>query len=185
MKVLLLAILLFPLTGDNDHIRNYGVKVHVLVGEDEGGGSGVYVGDKLILTAYHVISVGERYYLDDDHKQELTLLRFDEENDLALLSTTEKRRHAPLGRPPKKMDVTYTVGHPMGSSQMMVKGYIVDFTKEKLLLDSTTIRGMSGGGVYNDRGYLIGMCVSAWGDKDQQFMVAISVDVIKQFLKGS
>ena len=51
-------------------------------------------------------------------------------------------------------------------------------------MNSMANMGMSGGGVYNERGLLIGIVSGLWGDQDTKFMVVVSVSAIRGFLKG-
>ena len=150
--------------------------------DGEGSGSGVYVGDSEILTANHLYTEGATYYTDEKHKEALVIVKRDETKDLMLMRTTTKKRGVALGTNPARMDTTFTMGYVMGVANVILQGRVADFTDDQLLVDSRATRGMSGGGVFNTRGRLIGICTASWGD--DHFMLATSVKAIKAFLKG-
>jgi len=180
MKILCLALLLFPMGMEN--VRDYGMKVHVVVGEVEGSGSGVLIGDDLILTANHLFIEGAKFYSDDDHSQELVVVKWSEEHDLLLLRSKTKHKGVALGKEPKVLDEVYAVGHPLGSNKIIVVGRVADQTDSKILIDATVMEGMSGGGVFDKKRKLIGIVVASWG-KDTKFMVAIHLKAIREFIK--
>ncbi len=186
MKTILVALVLLvvPQQESVDRLMDYGVKIHIVAGENEGSGSGVYVSKDTILTANHLYAEGVRLYLDDDHKMEAVVVKRDDDYDLMLLKVTGEHKFASLGSMPKRMDSVLTVGYPMGNSNVMVGGKIADVKDAMMLVDSTVVRGMSGGGVYSNSGMLVGICSALWGDQDTKFMVVVSVSLIRDFLKG-
>ena len=183
--VLVFALMLVPQGNSMDRLMDYGVKIHVVAGVKEGSGSGVFVTKDTILTANHLYDEGVRLYLDDEHTKEAVVVKRDQDYDLMLLKVTGTHKHTSLGSMPKRMDSVLTVGYPLGNANVMVGGKVADVSKDgMMLLDSTIVRGMSGGGVYNERGLLIGIVSGLWGDQDTKFMVVVSVSAIRGFLKG-
>ena len=183
MPLVLALLLVSQEIRDMSYLLSYGVKIHVVQMGAEGAGSGVFITDNLILTANHIYEDGARFYLDDDHKLEATVVKRDELNDLMLLSVKGKHKHTSLGSTPKVLDEVYTVGYPLGATKVIVLGRVTNVSPSKTLIDATVLRGMSGGGVFDRDGRLIGICVSSWGDGDQFFMVAISLQEIRKLLK--
>jgi S1-C subfamily serine protease len=162
------------------------VKIHVVLlsTKHEGFGSGVYIAPNLILTANHLYSLNAKFYIDEDHKIEATVVKQDAKNDLMLLRVEGKHKFVKLGSMPDELDNVITIAYPLGVAKMALRGVVTIVSNERLLIDSRVIRGMSGGGVFSQDGRLIAICVGAWGDQDQQLMMAIALPTIRNFVKG-
>ncbi|MBI4455014.1 MAG: trypsin-like peptidase domain-containing protein [Acidobacteria bacterium] len=148
-------------------------------------GSGVFVSDRRILTVSHLSMPGARYYLDEDFENELVVVAEDKDLDLMLLeSKAEHKDHAALAKGISTFQEIFAIGTPLGIEAVVVFGRIGQMAKDgkSLLLDSRVTRGFSGGGVYNQRGELLGIISMAWGDEFARFMVAVSVQAIQGFL---
>jgi S1-C subfamily serine protease len=184
MKGLVLALLFVPMTVQNDMNRllDYGAQIHIVVPDNEGSGSGVYIEEGLILTAAHLKLEGARFFIDADHTKEALVVKVDTENDLMLLSVEGKHKKAKLGPMPKRLDVVLAVGHPLGNANVIVRGLVADTSNTHLLVDATVIQGMSGGGLYTEDGRLVGINIMSWGDSDSKLLVSVAVPVIKKFL---
>lgn len=150
-------------------------------------GSGVYVGDDLVLTVSHLNATGARFFLSENPEDELVLVAEEPEMDLMLLQ--RKRRgvhpnHAALAAIPFTSQEIFAVGTPLGAEAVVVFGRVAQVAKDgnSLLLDSRVTKGFSGGGVYNREGELIGIISMAWGDDLARFMVAVSAQAIDHFL---
>jgi S1-C subfamily serine protease len=182
MKGLVLALMFIPLQWDMNYLLDYDAQIHVVFGEQEGSGSGVYIEEGLILTAAHLKAPGARFFIDEKHLVEALVVKVDTETDLMLLSVQGKHKKAKFGSVPKRLDSVLAVGHPMGQANVIIRGIVADVGDKHLLIDATVIQGMSGGGLYNENGRLIGINVMSWGDSDTKLLVAVSLPAIKRFL---
>ena len=182
-KALLVALLLIPIMGQRNMVRleEYGVILHAIMPDgQEANGSGVFIENNLILSAKHLYFEGARYFTDKEHTVEVVVVKVDTGYDLMLLYADGKHKYAKLGPTPKKLDVVYTVGYPLGATQVVVIGRIADVSKGHILVDTTAVQGMSGGGIYNEDGRLVGIVSRSWGN--EKFMVAPDSSAIKAFL---
>ncbi len=190
MRHALFALMLLPLASlprqDMNYLLDYDARIHIVtkgIEGSEGAGSGVYIANDVILTAAHLANVeGGRFFLDDAHTIEATILKIDTEVDLMTLQVSGKHKSAKLGRPPRRLDSVLAVGHPMGNATTIMMGRIADSTSTQLLVDVTVIGGMSGGGIYTPDGRLVGISSMSWGDDNSKLLVATSVAAIKKFL---
>ena len=182
-KALLVALLLIPIMGQRNMVRleEYGVILHAIMPDgQEANGSGVFIENNLILSAKHLYFEGARYFTDKEHTVEVVVVKVDTDYDLMLLYADGKHKYAKLGPTPKKLDVVYTVGYPLGATQVVVVGRIADVAEGRILIDTTVVPGMSGGGIYNEEGRLVGIVSRSWGN--EKFMVAPASSAIKAFL---
>lgn len=165
-----------------------------------------------ILTCYHVIA---DYFTEENvlPTEKITVnynfityavdvLKVDKAHDLALLKAyfndpnLEEIKIA--DNTPKKGDIVYTVGNPMGSMRNISKGilsnYIDSFDEEEnvtlqfYVVDALCIFGNSGGALYNEKAELIGVPARVpgygFGAVVTNMGLCVSLDTIKEFLKG-
>ena len=89
------------------------------------------------------------------------IIKIDKEHDLALLKSNYVDKNlevAPLATiTPKKGDVVYSIGSPLGILRTISRGIISNVIEEFFYSDNTTTFGNSGGGLYNEHGELIGV----------------------------
>ena len=122
-----------------------------------------------------------------------TIVKYDEENDLALIKTTsvdEKLNVIPLATEiPNKGDTVYSVGDPLGLYRTLSKGILCNKTEGFYVSDNTTTYGNSGGGLFNKNGELISVPsnVYVYGDgmeaaPESSLGYSISLERIKEFL---
>ncbi|MBI2821083.1 MAG: trypsin-like peptidase domain-containing protein [Acidobacteria bacterium] len=167
--------------------------IHVIYGDNGDGeyhqklGSGVYIGDDLILTVSHLNAAGARFFLSDNPGDELALIAEKPEMDLMLLQRKSKGvhpNHALMAAGPFTSQEIFAVGTPLGAEAVVVFGRVAQVAQDgnSLLLDSRVTKGFSGGGVYNRQGELLGIISMAWGDDLARFMVAVSAQAIDHFL---
>lgn len=139
-----------------------------------GGGSGVLLNNKYVLTAAHV----PLHYSDVDWKTQVTNIWgessgisniwYDVQRDLAVIELSSPFKNyygVQIGSSePTKGQLVYQVGHPSNVA-MGNKGWAVTFgtamgqTKDQYysMYDIDSYGGYSGGGVFNERGELIGI----------------------------
>jgi S1-C subfamily serine protease len=123
-----------------------------------------------------------------------TVVKYDEENDLALIKTTsvdEKLNVIPLATEiPNKGDTVYSVGDPLGLYRTLSKGILCNKTEGFYVSDNTTTYGNSGGGLFNKNGELISVPsqVYVYGEGDTGYApesslgFSISLERIREFL---
>jgi S1-C subfamily serine protease len=163
-----------------------------------------------VLTCYHVIN---NYYTEENvlPMEKITIsydniiyavdiIKADENYDLALLkvyfndSALEEIKLAK--NYPKKGDIVYTVGNPLGSMRHISSGILSneidfdenDYRKKFYISDALTVFGNSGGGLYNENGELIGVpsnvpSYGLGGAVVTNMGMCIVLDNIKEFLK--
>lgn len=89
------------------------------------------------------------------------VIKYDIENDLALLRTSivdDELVAINLAKEePKKGDIVYSVGNPLGLNRTISKGIISNKLEGFYFSDNTTTYGNSGGGLYNTKSELIGV----------------------------
>ena len=136
------------------------------------------------------------------------IIKYDEENDLALLKTSiiDKDLIAVnlANEEPQKGDVVYSIGSPLGLYRTISKGIISNKLEGFYFSDNTTTYGNSGGGLYNTKGELIGVPSNVMGyevakkigyerylqNEENKFVpetslgLSISLFRIKAFLEG-
>jgi len=167
--------------------------------------TGVWVSKGLLLTAAHCVDDDSapvfRYATEKDFEKmqarPALLIARSKEKDLALLvtdpSTRPEHEIAAIEESsvPSTGDVVDIVGHPVGYTWTYTRGYVSAIrdnakgpltTEMKILQISAPIwMGNSGGGAFNEKGNLIGIC--SWISKNgPQLAFFIHIDEIKTFL---
>lgn len=131
-------------------------------------GSGTHMGNGRILTAAHVVRPGGIIEVQDQDGQvyEASISFMDETNDIAVLqieSSPKIQSVETACRKPHFGEAIYTVGNPMGDEFVGSWGRVSNKLKklkkdmEIFSMDMTTIPGMSGGGVIDWKGKIIGV----------------------------
>ncbi len=137
---------------------------------DKGHGSGVHIGDGLILTAAHVAREGAavRLKLDDGTYRDAEVLWSSTASDIALLRTSpDGLQSSPLSCAPLKVGQEVTArGNPLSVEFITTYGHIVGpATKRSDWLgvapvDMVILPGMSGGPAFNSAGEVVGINVA-------------------------
>jgi serine protease Do len=142
----------------------------VLLSDDTGHGSGVHLGHGFILTAAHVVEDhSEMEVTDSDgHKQIGKVLWANKTYDVALIRVDSAAALAasPLNcsaAPPKIGDEVVAIGNPLSIGTIRTYGRIAALAEERgpfataIMVDLTVAPGMSGGGVFDKAGNLVGI----------------------------
>lgn len=181
---------------------------------EKGMGSGTVIKKTFnrmyILTCHHVIA---DYFTEENvlPTEKITvsynsviysadIIKHDESQDLALLEVyfndpnLEEIKLA--DNSPKKGDIVYTVGNPMGARRNISKGIISNYLEEKdnenilvkfYIVDALCVFGNSGGGLYNENAELIGVPsrvpAYGFGAVVTNMGMCISLETIKDFIK--
>lgn len=137
-----------------------------------GLGSGVYIGNGMVITAAHV--VGDmpiaQVISDDGVVQTGTVLWVNRAYDIAAVQIEDgKNAASPLAcRAPIVGEALDAEGNPVGIKFITMHGYVAGAARElapkwksAFVADLTVISGMSGGGVYDQFGEVIGITVGA------------------------
>lgn len=147
------------------------VRTTVLVETEDGGhGTGTIIADGFILTANHVTKNAKTITItyDDGSKATATVAwNEDKGNDVAMLrADTHGIKPAKMScDAPKAATPVFSYGYPLYGKKVFSFGYIAseveldpaDSSAGSTILDMTLAPGNSGGGIWNDRGYLVGI----------------------------
>jgi S1-C subfamily serine protease len=124
------------------------------------------------------------------------IIKYDEEKDLALLKVffidDELVEIKIAEEEPQKGDIVYSVGNPLGLLRTISKGILSNKIEGLYISDNTITFGNSGGGLYNNKGELIGVPsqVQIYGYTESMPVPESSLgqsrdlQTIKDFLKG-
>jgi serine protease Do len=158
-------------------------------------GSGFYVTDKLILTAYHVLDKGDIHItLNNGKRINGTVVKTDMFMDFALIEVEEAGKPVVIADKVKLGETAIAIGSPIELSNTVTKGIVsgldMDINKRKMTqIDVPVNKGSSGGMLLNLDGKLIGMVQSRIvKDKDTEDVVngisfAAKLEDIKEFIK--
>ncbi|XEC93699.1 stalk domain-containing protein [Paenibacillus tarimensis] len=143
----------------------------VMIQTDHAQGSGVVIGDRLILTNYHVMTKatnGTALTLDGKSLKINGIVASDEAADLAVIQTSDS-----IGVQPVEIGDTYdlekgdrviAIGSPYGLQNTVSEGLISNFLYEGgidyLQINAPIDHGSSGGALFNEYGELIG--ITTW-----------------------
>lgn len=157
-------------------IREVSVEVAVYQGKDElGHGSGVIIAPNFILTADHVANndgTSLRVTFADGSSANAVVVKHFPSEDIAVLAIDRKAPFAPAvinNGPPQVGEEILAYGAPLELHQFASLGHVgsvsrLTFNAPKddpvmeygVLLDADIVSGMSGGGVFDANGLLIG-----------------------------
>lgn len=135
-------------------------------------GSAVIVTTGCVLTCFHTISVDNGISINGI---EADIIAVDPKHDLALLSVPTKERktislaNACLG------ETVFSVGNPHGFSGALLFGRVCFLDENRVFTDQHGAPGISGAGLFNLEGELVGVVGSVIGTKNcgNWFTIAI------------
>lgn len=172
-----------------DVIKNNDPKV-VMVETDYAQGSGVIVGEGLILTNEHVVAgmqSGKVTLNNEDTFSIDGIVKAKKDADLALIKTEESMDVDPvkIGDPDllTKGDDIVTIGNPMSLQNTASTGMVSGFHNEGVELIQITApitQGSSGGGLFNEQGELVGITSFVLGDSGN-LNFAVSTDELQDW----
>jgi len=150
-------------------------------------GSGVFIGESMIITANHVVRFTDKPALRIDGKKAIgSIMKRHVTLDMALIKVEGKHEYAKLRLNPKLGERVYVISAPGGYYEdIVVFGRIAGITEKWLLVDAKVIAGSSGGGVFDRRGRLLGIVRSGYGSTrmGDWLLTAIPAKTIKMFLE--
>lgn len=136
-----------------------------------GHGSAVHIGDGYLVTAAHVVKDKITAKLDDDSTRETETLWVNAAYDIALLRIKDYSTIASANlacRVPTLNEDVFARGNPLRMEWITTRGWVAGKTLEVLPAWRSVIPlslplagGMSGGGLFDSRGDLVGILVGA------------------------
>ena len=145
----------------------------VLIEHDKGHGSGLIVGPRRVLTAFHVVQgqgLDVRFFSGEANAG--TVIWSDAERDLAVIDV-----HIPEGHPqaplscdqPRAGQHVIAVGHPIQSQWVLVGGYLPNsglVADRYVSLGFPVGLGTSGGPVFDDQGQVVGITLAILAERN-------------------
>jgi len=157
-------------------------KRNVVVQTTDRFGSGIIIETGKVLTVFHNVEWG--FPMVNGVSAEV--VKFNETLDLILLSVpTVKVSKIRMDTRPYWSQPVFYVANPLGHVGFLSLGHIA-FVSEWIETNTLPIPGMSGGGLYNTRGELIGMNARVEGDATWGYHIALHIkaNTIKEFLEA-
>jgi serine protease Do len=200
--ILIFALILCACTTNeipkNTHLI-HAMNATVQIFTEEGTrGTGFYIGNGYIMTAYHVVDNPDvrLFYSHNDVLHEAFLVKHHKEHDLAILKM-DVPIHMPIIKisddDPELGDRIYTLGFHFGISALKIAshGHVTGFIEledqpEYTLFNAAINSGASGGPIVNEKGELIGinqMIYTRTGDW-AGIGLSVKLDLIKKFLRN-
>lgn len=178
MKILMFVSMILMLTIGSIifavDVRRFLDKV-VFVNTWEGIGSGVVIGTNYVLTCFHL---DHEFFVQGLPAK---IVKNDSRVDLVYLKTIQKYENfAQLTKIAVLGEKVYVVGYAEGRKTFLT-GYIARIENGYILIDTKVIQGLSGGGVFNENGELVGIVCAGIGYPDKLLM-AVDFTTIKKFL---
>ena len=120
------------------------------------------------------------------------IVSYDEEKDLALLRIFTKDENLNIvsiaKEEPKIGDTVYSIGNPLSINRTLSKGILSTKEKDFYISDNTITFGNSGGGLFNNKGELIGVpsnvMVYIFQIPESSLGLSRDLNTIKDFLEG-
>lgn len=156
---------------------------NVVVSSESSSGSGVVVMTNRVLTNYHLVDKeGEEVTVDNRVAQ---VIAVDKAADLALIVTVTKSFKKLRLRRPEVGQAVFYVANPTGHVGTLSQGHVLYKDHKHTLTDTIPLPGMSGGGLYNKRGELVGLNVAMEGhpSSGRHMAAHIPIEVVERFLK--
>lgn len=164
-----------------------------------GNGSGVIISkDGYIVTNNHVINGASKVEvtLKDGNSYEATVIGSDSRTDVAILKiNADNLKAANLGDSSKLRvgELAVVIGNPLGKLGGTVTDGIISALEREITLDGTTMNliqtnaavnpGNSGGGLFNDKGELVGIVVAKSSGLDVEGLgFAIPINDVKDVI---
>lgn len=131
-------------------------------------GSGIVIGENLVLTNYHVMEDATSATVNSIYYDEIAVegvVAADKEADLAIILTEEPLDLTPVevgyGYQARKGDRVYAIGSPLGIQNTVSEGLISNLSYENgisyIQTNAPIDHGSSGGALFNEYGELVGI----------------------------
>lgn len=194
---LVLAVGVWLAAAVNAHSANIqrGLDATVQVLSSDGRGTGVHIGNGVVVTASHVIRPDGRFVVKDRYGGEHAVAAYERiGNDIALLLVPTLQTDSVAMRcdaDGEPGEVAYHVGYPNVAAEQVYRGYVASvvyvFSREALhpdtviefqVIDVFVGPGSSGGPVFDNDDNLIGIVVLLLGDDISPSGAMVPVSVI-------
>ena len=161
-------------------------------GEVRGSGSGVVInGNGYIITNYHVVSHGVRYFVKFENEPETyettRIIKYHPEYDLAIIKVTKQCQpiHVYDGHNIVRGQKVVAIGSPLGLFNSVSDGIVSAFRhmengRSMIQFTAPISSGSSGGAVLDLYGNLIGISTAGFDD-GQNLNLAVDSECIRQF----
>jgi len=164
-----------------------------------GSGTIIKVKDKCyILSAAHLTddSTDELYVKEGDETRPIKINKINRKIDLALFTYTNDYYDLTIAKISDKEpiigDRVWTIGNPAGLEDAITSGSIVRKIGINYLIDAKIYFGSSGGGLFNNKGELIGVNVEMMGPNpvkigkiDYMLGASVQLTIINAFIDGT
>ncbi|MDQ0111106.1 stalk domain-containing protein [Paenibacillus harenae] len=158
----------------------------VLISTNVAQGSGVVIGDNLILTNYHVIvdaTSATAMMVNGEALNIVGVVHYDETDDLAIVKTEESigvpAVEIGYGMNTDKGSKVVAIGSPLGFQNTVSEGVISNIIYQEgvryLQISAPIDHGSSGGALFGDTGELIGITSGGMENTTAHLNVAVSV----------
>lgn len=153
---------------------------NVLVETNGGSGSGVIYKPGLIISNFHILEADSEVKVNDKIAK---ILAVDPKHDLILLeAATLPVPELKFNLEPKVWMPIFYCGNPGNHRGLVSPGFILDI-KDMLYTNTIPMGGMSGGGLYDEQGRLLGINKGMEGSKGgYHISVHIKAAIVKAFL---
>lgn len=152
-------------------------------------GSGFYFDTNKIATNYHVIENAKVIEIEFDdgslYREEVTVIGYDEELDIAALSIQRPGVPLTLGDSDNVVlgEKIYTIGSPLGLSNTLSDGIVSSIRDHFIQISAPISHGSSGGATFNEYGEVIGI-TSAGYTEGENLGFSININIFKNLDKS-
>ncbi|MHA6485397.1 trypsin-like peptidase domain-containing protein [Paenibacillus sp. strain BS8-2] len=157
----------------------------VMIMTNKAQGSGIAIGDDLILTNYHVIEDATSATVYDIFSDEMDVkgvVAYNEAADLAIIRTTKPHELMPVELTydfvADKGDKVVAIGSPLGLQNTVSEGLISNLSFEGgvswIQFNAQTDHGSSGGALFNEYGQFIGTTSAGYDNSMADLNFAVS-----------
>lgn len=160
-------------------VMDKAVSRNVAVETEDYIGAGVILETGLVLTNFHLL--GTETYVNGKLAE---VLKVDKVKDLALLKVATPQRNKVKFSVAHRGESIFYVGNPSGHLNSVSQGHVVYMDSNETITDTLPVGGMSGGGLYNRKGELVGIDEGFEGNTQYGFhlTVHIPIQVVREFL---
>jgi S1-C subfamily serine protease len=165
MKLLLAALLLTGCVASPEPAYASRDTSHRLESLEGGVCSGTAVGRRTVLSAAHCFKKGQQIVLIDGTAVGILSIELDGNDHALVVVTMLFPAVAKRGPEPKVGDKVHWIGQPMGLKNVYGEGLMVGEYESRLLIDGQVWFGVSGAGLHNERGELVGVVSGILGQQ--------------------
>lgn len=163
MKLLLATLLLAGCAqGRAVEVKNYTHRIELVAG---GVCSATAVGQRTLLTASHCVVTKPSVLVIDGTAAGVLDIALDGKDHALVTVTVTFQDVAKVVSTPKQGDRVKWYGQPMGLDQVYGEGIVVGTKDDRYLIDGQIWFGVSGAGLFNERGEVVGAVSGILGEQ--------------------